>query len=140
MKRYIESFAKPVQTATLHDSLESVASTMAQHNVGAVVVVESHAPVGIVTDRDIALALASREATPQTPVVRVMTTPIETIALGDGVFQATQIMSERNIRRLAVVDDEGELAGIVTLDDLLSLLSRELANLAGAIGPEMLVR
>lgn len=57
-----------------------------------------------------------------------------------GVFQATEIMSEQSIRRLAVVDDEGELVGIVTLDDLLRLLSREMANLAGAIEPEMQVR
>jgi len=140
MKRYVESFAKPVRTAAPNDSLESVARTMAQHNVGAVVVVENRAPVGIVTDRDLALALASGEAALHTPVVRVMTSPVETIVQGDGVFQATQIMSERSIRRLAVVDDEGELVGIVTLDDLLRLLSREMANLAGAIEPEMQVR
>lgn len=139
MKRYIESFAKPVLTAAVTDPLSVVAQTLAKHNVGAVVIVENHRPVGILTDRDLALALAVQGATPRTPVVQVMRAPIETIVVGDGVFQATQAMRERNVRRLAVVDDEGGLVGIVTLDDLLRLLSRELANLVEGIAPEMQV-
>jgi CBS domain-containing protein len=140
MKRYVEGFAKPVISAGPNDPLAALARSMAEHNVGAVVVVENHQPVGIVTDRDIALALAVHGATPQTPAVRVMVSPVESISLGDGVFQATQVMRERNVRRLAVLDDEGELAGIVTLDDLLRLLSRELSNLVEGIRPEMQVR
>jgi CBS domain-containing protein len=140
MKRYVESFTKPVQTASPNDTLGSVARTMADHNVGTVVVVENHRPVGIVTDRDLALALGVHGATVQTPVVRVMTTPAESIAQGEGVFQATQVMRERNVRRLVVVDEDDELAGIVTLDDLLRLLSRELSNLVEGIAPEMQVR
>jgi CBS domain-containing protein len=113
---------------------------MELHNVGAVVILEHHRPVGIVTDRDLALALALRGASPRTPVVRVMTTPVETIAAGEGVFQATQAMREHHVRRLVVVDDEDEVVGIVTLDDLLRLLSRELSNLAEGISPEVQVR
>jgi CBS domain-containing protein len=54
--------------------------------------------------------------------------------------QATQTIRERNIRRLAVVDDEGLLVGVVSLDDLLGLVSRELDNLGEGIAPEMQVR
>ncbi len=140
MNRYVENFAKPVRTAAPNDPLGSVARTMDEHNVGAVVVVENNRPVGIVTDRDLALALAAHSATPQTPVVRVMVSPVETIVQGDGVFQATQAMRERHVRRLAVVDENDELVGIVTLDDLLRLLSRELANLVEGIGPELQAR
>jgi CBS domain-containing protein len=139
MKRYIEDFAKPVLTAVPRDPLGVVARIMEQHNVGAVIVVENHRPVGILTDRDLALALGAGGATPQTPIAQVMTTPIETIAAGDGVFQATSVMRDHNVRRLAVVDDDGELVGIVTLDDLLRLLSRELSNLVEGIVPEMAV-
>lgn len=139
MKHYIESFAKPVLTAAPDEPLAKVADTMAQHNVGAVVVVEGHNPVGIVTDRDLALALALDGATPKTPVARVMSSPIEIIPLRAGVFEATQVMRERNVRRLAVVDEDGELAGFVTRDDLLRLMSSELANLVEAIRPEMQV-
>ena len=140
MKRYVENFAKKVLVAAPGDTLASVGRTMAEHHVGAVVVVENRRPVGIVTDRDLALALALGAATPQAPVVKVMASPVETIAAGDGVFQATEVMRERNVRRLAVVDDNDELAGIVTLDDLLRLLSRELANLVEGIAPEIRAR
>jgi CBS domain-containing protein len=140
MRRYVENFAKKVMTAAPGDSLAAVARTMDEHNVGAVVVAEYHRPVGIVTDRDLALALGVRGLTPETPVARVMATPAETIGVADGVFQATQTMRERNVRRLVVVDDAGDLAGIVTLDDLLRLLSRELANLVEGIAPAMQLR
>jgi CBS domain-containing protein len=103
-------------------------------------VVENHRPVGVVTDRDLALALGVQGATLQSPATRAMTAPAETIQAGEGVFQATQRMRECNIRRLAVVDDEGLLAGVVTLDDLLRLVSRELDNLVEGIAPEMRVR
>jgi CBS domain-containing protein len=140
MHRYVESFAKPVQIARPNDTLASVGRTMADHNVGAVVVVDNHRPVGIMTDRDLGLALSVHGATLQTPVVRFMTTPVESISQGEGAFQATQVMRERSVRRLVVVDKDDELAGIVTLDDLLRLLSHELSNLAEGIGPEMRAR
>jgi CBS domain-containing protein len=140
MKRYIENFMKQVVAAAPGDSLTQLARTMEQHNVGAVFIVENRRPVGVVTDRDLALALGAHGVPLQAPATRAMTSPVETVQTGDGVFQATQLMHERNIRRLAVVDDEGLLAGVVSLDDLLRLLSRELANLVEAIGPEMQVR
>ena len=71
---------------------------------------------------------------------RVMTTPIEKISTDGTVFEATQFLRERKVRRLAVVDEDGCLAGIVTCDDLLRLLSRELANLVEGIEAEMLVK
>jgi CBS domain-containing protein len=140
MNRYVESFLKPVVTTGPDDSLSAVGQLMQQHNVGAVVVVEQSRPVGIVTDRDLALALAVGHATLHTPVAKVMRTPVETISTGDGVFQATQQMREGKIRRLVVVDDDGCLAGIVTFDDLLRLLSRELSNLLEGIQPEIASR
>jgi CBS domain-containing protein len=137
MKHYIESFAKPVLTVPPHETLASVAGIMSRRNVGAVVVTEHHHPVGIITDRDLALALAlgGGATTPQTPVVQVMTSPVETVLASDGVFEVTQTMRERNVRRLVVVDREGDILGIVTLDDLLRLLSKELSNLVSAIAP-----
>jgi signal-transduction protein with cAMP-binding, CBS, and nucleotidyltransferase domain len=140
MHRYVENFMKHVVTAAPGASLASVARQMQEHNVGTVFVVENHAPVGVITDRDLALALGAQGVPAQAPATRVMTSPVETIQPGDGMFQATRVMRERNIRRLAVVDDEGLLVGVVTLDDLLRLLSQEMANLVEGIAPEMQVR
>jgi CBS domain-containing protein len=140
MKKMIERFNRPVVTASPNDSLASVARSMAEHNVGAVIITENHRPVGIVTDRDLALALGARGTSPQTPVVRVMTTPVETINQDEGVFAATEAMRTSRARRLPVVDDDGLLVGLVTLDDLLRLLSREPANLQEGIAAELEVR
>jgi CBS domain-containing protein len=137
---YVESFAKKVVTASPQDTLAAVARSMEAHNVGAVVITENHRPVGILTDRDVALELGARNASPETPAVRVMTTPAETILARDGVFAATRAMLERKVRRLAVVGSDGQLVGIVTVDDLLRLLGRELSNLVEGIAREMQVK
>jgi len=115
------------------EPLSSVAEQMRDHRIGAVVVVQGHKPVGMVTDRDLALNLGTQRVTPQDPVKRIMSSPVRTIPNGAGVFAATQCMRDGRIRRLPIVDDDGRLVGIVSLDDLMWLLGRELHNLADEI-------
>lgn len=137
---YVEKFAKKVVTASPSDSLATIARLMERHNVGAVIITDNHRPVGILTDRDLALELGVRGTSLQTLVVRVMSTPVEIITQREGVFAATRTMLERKVRRLAVVDDDGLLVGIVTFDDLLRLLGLELSNLMEGIDLEMKVK
>jgi CBS domain-containing protein len=99
--------------------------------------VEGQKPVGIVTDRDLALALGADGVNPQAPVESVMTKPVRTIPDGAGIFAATQCMRDAGVRRLPVVDKEGRLAGIVTFDDLIRLLGRELYNLSEGVRREI---
>jgi signal-transduction protein with cAMP-binding, CBS, and nucleotidyltransferase domain len=136
----IETFVKKVVTVLPCESLSSVARAMEQHNVGAVVVAENRRPAGIVTDRDLALHLGAHGMSAQTPVLKIMTAPVNTANRDDGVFDATQAMMEYRVRRLPVVDDDGELVGIVTLDDLLKVLSGELSALIQGIKSEMEVK
>ena len=136
----IEKFVKRVVMARPQETLAAVARLMDQHNVGAVVLAEDHRPVGIVTDRDLALHVAARGVPLQTPAARVMSTPVQTVGREDGVFDTSQTMMETGVRRLPVVDDNGQLVGIVTLDDLLRVLGRELSNLVGGIRSEMEVK
>jgi CBS domain-containing protein len=133
-------FATKLVTAGPTETLSSVALRMREHNVGAVVIVEGQKPVGIATDRDLALALGAQGVAPQESVARVMTTPVRTIPDGAGIFAATQCMRDGGVRRLPVVDEEGHLAGIVSLDDLMRLLGRELYNLAEGIRHEVEVK
>jgi CBS domain-containing protein len=133
----IEKFVKKVVTTRPNVSLSSVAHLMEQHNVGAVIVVENDRPVGIVTDRDLALAVAARGIALETAASRVMSAPVITADLSDEVLDTTRTMMEARVRRLPVIDNDGRLVGLVTLDDLLRLLSRELANLIEGIKPEM---
>jgi signal-transduction protein with cAMP-binding, CBS, and nucleotidyltransferase domain len=109
---------------------------MEQENVGAVVVTEADRPVGIVTDRDRALAACVRGTSSDEHVQSVMTCPVSTISKDEGVYTATQQMMEQAVRRLPVVDQSGGLVGLVSLDDLLLLLSRELQNMAEGIKVE----
>ena len=132
-------FVKEVITATPHDSLADVAKLMERHNVGAIVVVEQDRPVGIVTDRDIAIAACARNVSPDEHVQEVMTCPVSTMNQNEGIYNATQHMMELGARRLPVVDSVGRLVGLVTLDDLLLLLSRELHHMIGGIRAEAAV-
>jgi CBS domain-containing protein len=102
-----------------------------------VVVVDVHRkPVGIVTDRDVAFAVAVDERDPDTPVSDIMPGELITIGESEGIFNATQYIFGYQVRRLPIVNSEGKLVGIVTMDDLLALLARELGNLTeGAVQP-----
>lgn len=128
-----------IVTASPKDSLAKVGNLMEQRNVGAVVITEVDRPVGIVTDRDLALAVCVHGASPNEHVQSVMTCPVSTIGKDEGVYTATQRMMELTVRRLPVVDESGGLVGLVSLDDLLLLLSRELQNMAEGIKVESAV-
>jgi CBS domain-containing protein len=112
---------------------------MQEHNVGAVVIVQNERPVGIITDRDLALALGVRGISRQSQVREVMTPHVLAIPADTSIYTATTFMRDRQVRRLPIVDKEDRLVGIVTLDDLLRFLGRELYNLAEGIQHEMVV-
>ncbi len=128
-------FAKPVVTVGPRTPLRTAASLMREHDVGALVVSEQNRPVGIITDRDIAMALCERGFTVDEPVQQVMTVPVESLREEDGIYDATRRMMEAGVRRLPVVDEMGRLVGLVSLDDLLLMLSRALNQMAEGIRP-----
>ncbi len=122
------------------ETLTTVARLMQEHNVGTVVVVEDQRPVGIVTDRDLALALGAKGFSPQTHVEKTMSRHVLAIPEDTGIYAATQYMRECKVRRLPIVDKQDRVVGMVTLDDLLRFLGRELYNLGEGIKHEMEVR
>jgi CBS domain-containing protein len=126
-------------TAGPKDSLAKAAQLMKEKNVGAVVIVEQDRPVGIITDRDLALALSLHGAIPSDPIQSRMMSPVETIRRDEGIYNVTQKMMELAVRRLPVVNHAGVLVGVVTLDDLIALLSRELRNVAEGVREEVAV-
>lgn len=130
-------FATKLVTAARSDTIASVARHMREHRVGAVVVVEGRKPVGIVTDRDLALVLGADGVGAQAAVESVMKQPVETIPEGAGIFAATQCMRDAGVRRLPVVDNDGNLAGVVSIDDLIRLLGREMFNLSEGVRQEI---
>jgi CBS domain-containing protein len=125
-----------VVTATPETTVTEVAELARTENVGSVVVVDGDEPVGIVTDRDIALRIVADGADPaSTTASDVMTPDPTTVDVGAGVMEVSREMVGAGVRRMPVVDGD-ELVGIVTLDDLNRLLVGELGNLAGVIAGE----
>jgi CBS domain-containing protein len=125
-----------VETAGPDATVPVLANTMDEKGVGSVVITEENRVVGIVTDRDIALTLA-READPTTlTAADVMTPEPLTMPPDAGILELTERMDVESVRRVPIVDDNGIIVGIVTLDDLVRLLSVELDHLAAIIAAE----
>lgn len=115
-----------VSVASPDTSVQEVVAEMADRNVGSVVIVENDVPVGIVTDRSIALAVGQTRDVSKTAVGDLMTPDPVTATPDTSVFDAIDLMHDASVRRLPVVDDDGTLRGIVALDDVLVTFSAEL--------------
>lgn len=117
------------------DTALQAAERMAEQHVGAVVVVNAeNRPIGVLTDRDLTCrVMAARKDPARTLVREVMTSGVEVIDEGELVDAALVQMRERGTRRLPIVDGTGAAVGIVTLDDLLVLLTAELGQTAQVI-------
>lgn len=111
-----------------------VSQLMRQHHIGALVVVdalEKTRPVGIVTDRDLVLELMAEGLDPSVFTAGdIMSVNLVNATPEMDEMDAVELMKTHRLRRLVIVDDEGRLAGIVTMEDVLEQLARELANLA----------
>lgn len=122
---------REVIVARIEDSVLEAARLMRQYHVGNVVVIEERGdvrvPVGIVTDRDVVVEVVAPGLDPATITVGdIMVSRLATVKESAGVFDTIRYMREKGVRRVPVVKDDGSLAGIVTLDDLLALLAEEL--------------
>jgi CBS domain-containing protein len=126
-----------VVTADASTTALELAGLMGEELVGSVVIVEDDRPVGIVTDRDLTLKVIGHERDPErTTAADVMTDAVVTVDVDAGVFDVLSTMAEESIRRAPAVDDSGDLAGIVTFDDFVALLGRELGKLGDIVEAE----
>lgn len=132
---------REVIIAERDESALEAAKLMREYNVGTIVVVEARngarVPVGIVTDRDLVVEIVAAEVDPA--LIRlsdVMARELVTLKGSCGLFEGVQYMRGKGVRRIPIVDDDGSLLGIVTLDDLLGLLAEELNALANLVANE----
>ncbi|WP_436346920.1 CBS domain-containing protein [Natronorubrum sp. FCH18a] len=122
-----------VVTANRDDELSELTRTLEEENVGAVVVTDDDEPVGMITDRDAALAIHDHDDVTSASVEEVMTSDPATIHEDDDPIAVSEAIEEHNVRRFPIVDDDGELTGIATLDDLVATIGEELDNVADTI-------
>ena len=130
--------AREVDTARAEESIQAAAQRMGTRQVGTLIVVdEQHTPIGVVTDRDVAIRVVAQGRDPhRTSVREVMSDDVSTIPQETEVEKALSLMRAKTVRRLPVVDGAGQLVGVVSLDDILTQLAREFRELGQLLSEE----
>ncbi len=123
------------------DSVLSAAILMREHHVGSLVVVDEagarRVPVGLITDRDVAVGVVALGLDPEKASVGDVMSPEVICEHEDaGIAETVALMRQKGLRRLPVVDASGALVGLVAADDLLALLAEELSGLASMVARE----
>lgn len=113
-----EIMTSAVRTASSDTPLRDVAALMREGDMGAVPIVDGGKLVGIVTDRDIVVRAVAEGKDSSTPVAEAMTSEIFSVRPDDFVFEAIRLMGDKQVRRIPVVTDSGELAGIISMADI----------------------
>ena len=138
MATQLKDFATSVVAVVEADTTAAVvAQLMRKHHVGAMVVVEAEEksrPIGIVTDRDLVLGLMAEGLDPAVFTAGdIMSVNLVKARPEMDTMDAVHLMNVHQVRRLVIADDENRLVGIVTMEDVLALLVRELASLAAGL-------
>jgi CBS domain-containing protein len=107
-----------VQTVRPDESAQQAASFMLSADAGSIPVVDGDRLVGMITDRDIAVRGIAKGYGPEALVRELMTDDLVVVRMDDDVEHAANRMSEAQVRRLPVIDDNERLCGIVSLSDL----------------------
>ncbi|HEU4592728.1 MAG TPA: CBS domain-containing protein [Steroidobacteraceae bacterium] len=132
-----------VATVRPFDEVTTAAQLMRERHVGYLIVVEPDdagieaRPVGVLTDRDIVVGVVARRIDPGVLTVGdIMTSSPVTLSEFDSLEKAAQEMRRIGVRRMPVTGKQGELKGVLSLDDLLEAASGELRDLAVAVRNE----
>jgi CBS domain-containing protein len=137
-----EICSREVVFGTREMTIAEAARLMRQHHVGSIVVVEQlnggkRLPIGIVTDRDVVVEVTAMDLDPRTITVGdIMGEALVTARESEGLLETMEIMRYKGVRRLPIIGADGQLIGIVTIDDLLEVLAEQLTELARVVSRE----
>jgi CBS domain-containing protein len=129
---------REVDVISPQESAQAAAARMHDRKVGTLVVIdEQRMPIGIVTDRDLTVrVLAEGRDGSQTTVAEVMSAAPATVSEQTPIEDALRLMRSGAFRRVPVVDEDGRLAGLLSLDDILDLLAEEFRDIGQLIQEE----
>ena len=116
------------------ENIVEAARLMRHYHVGDLIVVnkseDGNTPIGIVTDRDIVMEVVANHVDPQTvKVVDIMSQKLIIGSEEEGIYECIERMRTHGIRRIPIVDENGYLAGILSVDDILEFLGEEVGSL-----------
>ena len=136
-----DRYSPGAKVARPDQPLAEAVRTMLESHVGSLIVVESRgatrSPVGILTDRDVVRGQLRLSTDLFCLTVGDVMTPEPLTLRGSlGVTEAIEALRGRGVRRAPVVDEAGNLLGVITLDDLLPVVASELAELSALIGSQ----
>ena len=119
----LEEKGTEIWSVASSDSVFSALETMAEHNFGAVLVLDGADLRGILTERDYARKVKLRALqSNDTPVGQIMTTVVHTVVPTATVAECMQLMTDERVRHLPVVDDDGRLVGVVSIGDVVKAM------------------
>jgi CBS domain-containing protein len=113
-----EVMTRDVQTVRPEQPVQQAASFMLSADAGSIPVTDGDRLIGMITDRDIAVRGIAKGYGPDTPVRELMTNDVICARADDDVEEIASRMSEAQVRRLPVIDEQERLCGIVSLGDL----------------------
>lgn len=141
MKTIGESGSRVVFFAKKDDTVTAAARLMREHHTGSLVVIDKLGdkvvPVGMITDRDVAVGVVALGLDPElTMVGDVMCPEIVCVREDAGAAEVAALMRQKGLRRLPIINAAGELVDLISADDLIQLLAEEMSDLARMITSE----
>jgi CBS domain-containing protein len=121
---------RDVQTVRPDQPVQQAANFMLSADAGSIPVTEGDRLIGMITDRDIAVRGVAKGHGPDTPVRELMTNDVVSVRLDEDCEEVASKMSEAQVRRLPVIDEQQRLCGIVSLGDLARETDNETAEQA----------
>ena len=100
-----------------------IANMMQLAEIGAILVKENGTHVGIITDRDFATKITANNLPLDTPVKKIMSSPLITINYREQISVAAKMMSHKKVRKLAVAE-RGKIVGLITSTDLVNQIAK----------------
>lgn len=119
LKRLLDEKGHGVFSVAPEDTVYQALNLMARHDIGALLVQEDGRPVGVFSERDYARKVALHgKASRDTPIREVMSDKVIFVTLAQSVEDCMAVMTNRRIRHLPVLGEGGEVAGFLSIGDL----------------------
>ncbi len=118
VSQILSSTGKSIVTLPLQCSLEDAVTQMHSKHIGSVLVSDGEKMAGIITERDL-VRIVSQNVPMQTPIAEVMSKPVISVGIDDSIETIVNIMHNRHIRRVLVIDEQGSALGVVGTRDII---------------------